>query len=231
MLTWAVFKEQVRRTILKDSVPDEETNDYRWSDAEIQDCTWWALDQFAAHTAQATSVEFPATGVQFQMPDNYLDTDDLDYTALVSVTDAKGNLSYLEPIKYSGAFKESFNVKSIEGFYEWPKGYINLTYTPPTGSTLRVDYFAYYNHPYADNDTIDVPRWGRVALVYLVSAHTLSGASLKTSIIRQWGAKPDTGTPEHNPIRSQQKWFLDLYEAEMLKHSPQNRTQHYREFE
>ncbi len=226
MTTWGDLRTQLRRSILKDSVPDEETGDFRWDDLELRDFCWWALESLAQHTAAATASSYQGDGetTEFDLPDNLFTGEKLDITGLVYTEDADGDITYLDPIKYT----DDIEFDSGIGFYTHPDLKLHLTDAPGDGTTLHVRYFAFYNNPYADDDTIDVPRWMLGPLAYLIGAHAMTGAGLKSSFIRQWGAKPDTGTPEHNPIRAQQKWFLEMFEREMAKHSPQDRTNFFR---
>jgi hypothetical protein len=227
-LIWGELKQQIRRSILKDGTPDVETGEYRWSDEELLDFCWWALETFAQHTAVATAASFsPATGLEYNLPDNLYTGEPFDLTGVVYIEKPGGMFMYLDPIRYS----ELLRPDTSDGFFTHPENTLHLTTAPGEGAMLHIRYFSFYNNPTSDTDTIDIPRWGRTALSYLIGAHALSGAGLKTSTIRQWGAKQDTGTPEHNPLRAQQKWFLDMYEREMTKHTPQDRVNHWRGYD
>jgi hypothetical protein len=226
MITWAEFKASIRRSILKDNNPDEETGEYRWSDDELFDFMSWALSQVARHTAVATATSVTVTGQEYDLPSNTLSTEPFDINGVVRIVSSAGNVKYLDPIKYTG----NLSYYGSEGFYTIGSRLV-LTTQPKDTDRIEIEYFAHYDVPDSDDDVISVPRWMIPPLSYLVGAHALSGAGLKTSFIRQWGARPDTGTPEHNPLKVQQKWFFDLYESEMAKHPPQDRTNHTREYE
>lgn len=211
----------LRRSILQDVVTVD--SDPRWTDEELVDFTWWALDQVAVHTAVATATSFSATGAEYDMPGNMLSDEPLDINGVVRLQKTTGDIVYLDPVKYT----DGLNLTS-RGFYSRGNTLV-LTFEPLPGERILVDYYAHYDRPSADDDVVNVPRWLITPLMYLIGAHALAGAGLKTAFIRQWGAKPDTGSPEHNPLKQQQKWFLEMYELEMVKHSPQERTNQHRD--
>jgi hypothetical protein len=225
VLTWGEFRTQIRRSILIDESPGE-AEEYRWSDESLRDCLWWAMDTFACHTAQASSVNYdPATGVVYDLPDNLFTGESLDVTGLVCRVDETGDRTYYNPVQYT----EGLNpLLGHNGFYTYPYNVLHLTTAPGTGYWLEVRYFAFYTHPMADKDTIDIPRWGQLALAYLVGAHALSGAGIKSAKIAEWRRKPDTGNPIQNPLKEMEEYFFKLYEREMARLSTQNRVNHFR---
>lgn len=226
-LTWGDLREQIRVGLLRDAVPDEETNAYRWADEELLTYCWWALAQFAKHTAVATGVTFtPATGLEYNLPDNILSFEKLDVIGQVYLLGADNSVEYLDPIRYT----PGVSYVTGKGFYTWPDTVLRLNLTSAPGSeySVVVNYFAHYDRPYAENDVVGIPRWAEPAFAYLIASHALSGASMKSASIRQFNDKRDSGTPEHNPLRDQQKWFLSMYECEIAKYPPQDRTNWHR---
>jgi len=216
-LTLLSFRNSVRRSVLKDVNPTTP----RWSDSEISDFIAWSLDTFAHHTAQATSVSYTGvTGTTFTLPDNLFES--LDESGQVYLKSGD-TIKYLAPVRYAN----DRSVFSDDGFYTFPDKTLNLVKTPVVnGSTtdLIVRYFAYYNHPVQNTDTIDVPRWAVAALSYLVGAHSLAGVGMRSANISQWKEKPEAGGPEHNALRKQQEWFLEMYNLEIDRRHPQDRT-------
>lgn len=224
MLTWGELRAQVRESLLKD-VPDEVTGAYRWSDSELLTYCGWALTTFARHTAVATATSFaPATGLDYDLPSNLYSGEPLDLTGQVFIIKQNGDVEYLNPIRHTGGL-DPF---TSSGFYTYPESVLHLTTAFGDSDILTVRYFAHYNVPTASADFLDVPHWALSPLAYLIAAHALSGASLKSASIRQWGTKPDTGSPEQNPLRLQQQWFLDMYERELQRYTPQERVNHFR---
>lgn len=221
MGTWGELRAQVRDALLKDTDPTA----YRWSDSELLTIFKWALDTFARHTAAATATAFtPANALEYPLPDNVYDAEPFDLIGQVFVVDATGIVEYLNPVQHTNGL----HPYTARGFYTYPERVLHLTEAFAATSTLQIRYYAYYNVPVADSDLIETPRWAQSALSYLMAAHALSGASLKTASIRQWGAKPDTGVPEQNPLKAQQQWFLEMYESELQRYPPQERVQHFR---
>lgn len=212
-MIWATFREQVRRSVLKDP------NRITWTDDQLRDICWWALDTFCAHTAVATSVTYDATGTTYALPDNQFES--LEEAGLVYTIDSANTRTYLPP------FFLASEAPSLISYEEFPKGTLLLSDTP-NDATLVVRYFAYYNHPYADDDTIDVPAWGIPALSFLIGAHAMSSVAVNAGNIRQWNSKTDSGNPEHNPLQSLQRHFLQLYENEINRFPRQERQNLWR---
>lgn len=226
-ITWGELLSEVRSNLLRDTVPDAETNEYRYPDADLLTCCKWALDTFAQHTAIATSTSYtPATGIEYNLPDNLYDPEPLEQTGFVFVQKADGTTPYLDPINYT----DGLSVYDSDGFYTYPDGKLILSLATNYGETdvLVVRYFAYYNYPAIPGDVLQIPRWGREALAYLIAAHAISGYALKSASIRQWGAKPDTGTPEQNPLRKQQEEFFCLANKALDRYPRQDRTNWWR---
>jgi hypothetical protein len=226
--TWGELLSEVRSNLLRDTVPDEETGEYRYPDSDLLSCCRWALDTFAQHTAVATSTSYtPANGTTYTLPDNLYDPEPLEQTGFVYVSNSNGDITYLDPINYT----EALNVYGSDGFYTYPDGILTLTDEYGETDVLVVRYFAYYTYPTVAGDVLGVPRWSREALAYLIAAHAISGYALKSASIRQWGAKPDTGTPEQNPLRKQQEEFFCLANKALDRIPRQDRTNWWRKSE
>lgn len=227
--TWGELLSEVRSNLLRDTVPDAETNEFKFLDSDLLACCRWALDTFAQHTAIATATSYtPATGLHYQLPDNLYEPEPLEQTGFVYVQKSDGTNQYLDPINYS----DSLTVFDSDGFYTYPDGTLTLSLQNQTAfgtsDVLVVRYFAYYTYPVQVSDVIGTPRWARQILAYLIAAHAISGFAFKSASIRQWGAKPDTGTPEQNPLRKQQEAFMCLANETMDKFPRQDRTNWWR---
>ena len=225
MITWGNLLAMVRRSVLKDiQLEGEDTADLRWGDDELADFCGWALDEFALHTARKCSTDFTADGLtsSYTLPDNLFSSELFDQNGRVEIEYA-GTLSVLDPVAYT----ERLRPDSL-GFYTYPNEILHVTPIPRLGSILHIRYFGYYTHPTDETTQIEIPHWAELAVCYLMGAHALTGVGTKTAIIRQWGQKPDTGKPEDNPLRRQQLWFHQLYEALLAKHEVQDRINHWR---
>lgn len=221
MQTWEQFRLQVRRSILKDTEPDEETGLYRWDNPELLDFCWWALAEFAQHTAVATATAYPeAIGVEYDLPDNILSGEPIDQTILVFFEQSTGAVTHYQPVDYT----EDLETRRIDRGYYSVGQKLYLTTAPGAGNTLKVRYFAHYDKPYVDSDLVKVPEWAIAPLGYLIGFHALAGFALKASSIRQWNTKKDSGNPVQNPLADQQKYFRRLYDEALLRYPPQNRT-------
>lgn len=224
--TWGELRDTIRRALLKDTVPDEETGELRWTDEELRDFCWFALDTFAVHTAVATATSFVCDGEtdEFNLPENLYTGDKFETTSLV-YTESGTTITYHDPVMYT----DSMNLESGTGYRIAPGNVLRFTTAPTAADTLTVEHFAFYNHPYADSDTIDIPQWGIQAIAYLSAAHALSGDSMKSAKIRQYNQRADSGNPEDNPIKEIQSWWLEMYEREMSRYVPQDRSHFFRE--
>ncbi len=225
MPTWGVFREQIRRSILK----DEGGVRPRWSDELLLDCVNWAIDEFCAHTAVATGVEYAASGVgPYELPDNIYEK--IEHAGQVYVKPLVNSLSinyeYLNPVRYTSGL----DMTASAGFYEWPQGQLYLVNAPQGGAIVGVRYYAYYNALVADNDLVPVPRWALPAIGYLTAAYAITGDSIKSANIRQWSESPEKGGPEDNSLRVQQQWLLEMYQRELTKFPRQDRENSFRSY-
>lgn len=207
-LSWGDFRAQVRRTVLKS------TNEAQWSNEVLRDCVWWALDTFSAHTAVATSVTFDATGTTYVLPDHLIES--VETAGLVYLL-ANGSRTYLPSYLEPGRDDADLT------FQEWPARQLVLASTPATGAQLVVHYFAAYNHPYADSDSLDVPVWAVPALAFMTGVHALTSVSVNAGNIRQWNDENDSGNPEHNPLLALQRHLLTLYDSHLTRYPRQDR--------
>jgi hypothetical protein len=221
MYTLETFRATLRRTFLSDATPSD-AGVYTWSDEQIRDCIWLALDTFANHTAAATATSYTAAGTEYTLPENVYTGNDLEDIANVFVV-SSGSKTYLNPIDSQDANDDL----PVSYFYTYPNTVLHIVPAPIAGSEITVQYFAFYNHPYADSDTINIPRWAETAVLYLTAAHALTAASVSNANISQWKDRQDSGTPEHNPLRKQQEYLMTLYEKELMRVAPQNRSRRY----
>lgn len=225
--TWGELLSDVRSNLLRDTVPDAETDEFKFPTVDLLACCRWALDTFAQHTAVATATSYtPATSSSYTLPDNLYEPEPLEQTGFVYVQHSDGTTLNLDPVNYSDAL----NVFDSDGFYTYPDGTLTLSLATANGSSdvLVVRYFAYYTYPVSESDILGVPRWSREALAYLIAAHAISGFSYKSASIRQWGAKPDTGNPEDNPLIKQQQEFFCLANKALDRYPRQDRTNWWR---
>lgn len=220
-VTWATFRTQLRRSILKDVGENDDPDSYTYGHSVLLDAFTWALREFAAHTAVATSTSFTGDGTttEFAMPSNLFSP--LEREALVSLNNGS-TVEYLRPL--SRDLGATFTlVDDIYQFWEWPVGTLKFFTAPLSGVTINVDYFAHWDAPLADTDVISVPQWAFQPLMYLTASIAHLGASSGTASIRQWNQRPDTGTPEHNPLYQNARHFREFYEIALSKMTPQRR--------
>lgn len=222
MVTWGELRNTIRVGILDDTVAGE----YRWSDAELMEYVNWALDMFCHHTAVATATSFTNTSsLHYDLPDNLYTPDPLDVSGLVYLQKSNGALQFLVPVRATP------NTEYTEsgGFYTLPETKLHLTSMPEANSIMHVEYFAYYDRITSDTDPLTTPRWAESAICYAVGAYAIGSNALKAASIRQFNSRDDSGNPVQNPLLEQQKWFLKMYDMELARYTPQNRTAAYRQ--
>jgi hypothetical protein len=231
-MLWSAFRDLIRRTLLSDQIqpPDPDTGivpPTNWSDDQLADAMRLALDAFARHTARKLTVTYGNGGTvpvnletdrTFTLPEEALDFEPLEECAcVVLVTDSV--TTQLEPLECTPGIPVT-----SEGFYSPTPNTITINATATSNSVLHVTYYAYYEPPVADTDPVQVPRWAHAALVYLVAAHCMTSVSVASANINQWKVKQDSGNPEHNAFRAQQRWFMELYERELARFARQERN-------
>lgn len=216
-LTWGNYKAVVRRSILKDPAGT------KWGDDMLRDFMGWALDALCAHTAYPTGTSYAGDGetVEFSLPDNiYLP---LEQAGLVRVeAESTERLpKYLKPVFSSWDISPDHE----SGFREWPLGKIRTNAPVDTGSTLVVDYYAYYNHPVSDNDLVTAPTWALSALSYRIGAYALAQREIQEAKLSTFDDKRDSGTPEDSATRLQAEAWIKRWYEELAAHPKQKRVQ------
>jgi hypothetical protein len=235
MTTWAAFRNTMRQTMLADL---EEAN---FTDEVLLDCYTFALDTLCSHTALPKSIEFSDSTVKatvpstvfydmsvdtaFQMPTDMFEP--LDVSGQIQIANATGKVSYPDPVKRTRGLSP-YKTMSVPGYWIWPEFILNLTEPAGPGGVLSVDYFAYYPYPSLDADVLPHPRWANTAMQYLAAAHALSSYSVQSASIDRFKDKYDSGNPEQNSLRVQQKHFLEMYERELARRPSQDRTNFFR---
>ena len=233
MLTWATFREQLRIGILNDN--PQTVGKRRWSDAQLLLYLGWAQNTLCAHTALPKTAEIDVTSGEsswdaptdiYRLPANLMEY------GLVSLYPANNGkeIFYNPRDKTKGAGPGS----SGNLFYVGNDGKVYLATAAPQSGTLRIRYFAYYPLPSgADEDEIGdsllyFPDWAQDPIAYLVAAHALAGFSMDAASIKMWAELPEKGSPESNPFRAQQKWFMEAYERALVRVPLQPRVNYYR---
>ena len=101
--------------------------------------------------------------------------------------------------------------------------------------SFDIRYFAYYPAPVWGDDEDEIgacllyfPDWAQDPIAYLIAAHALAGFSMDAASIKMWAESPEKGSPESNPFRAQQKWFMEAYERAIARVPIQPRVNYYR---
>lgn len=212
-LTWGEYRTIIRRTVLND------VDSTTWpSNDTLLDCLGWALDAFCVHTAAPTSVVYTSLTREIPVPDNlFSDLEDTGAFYLVS-----SSTPFFVPPLHLKDYEDTQNISfAVYG------NTLTLTETPPTGATGKLYYFAYYNKPVVDADTIDIPRWALNAVAHLVGSYALSQQAMLIANINMWKSREDSGTPVQNAIEVQQRWMFKVYESELARFPNQNRENYY----
>lgn len=217
MATWGDLLTQVRRSVLQDTSATP-----TYSDDVLLDTYTWAMHALCEHTALPKSVAFDPAQASNTLPDDVYDP--VDSSGVVTLTDADGNISVLEPMAYaSGPYDEEL------GYYVWGNDLV-LSVAPEDGSTLDVRYFAYYPEPALSSDTtfeLLLPKWAVSAVAMLMGAYALSSTGVRGSKIEQFRQQPDKGNPSDNANREQADWMIRQYDKIISRHRRQDRETYF----
>lgn len=238
-LTWAGYKAQIRRSILNDLAAEGEEETQSWTDDQLLDAVAWAMDAFCAHTALPYTAVFDNATVKTPgdepvLYDLTVDTaftlpadvyEDVEVSSQVYVM-RDGYPVYLDPVEYTAGIHP---YRASQGYYIWPENILNVLTPLTQNDTLHIRYFAYYPHPSEDTDPILLPRWARMPVAYLTGAYALGPVGVQSASIDRFKDKFDSGNPEHNAIRRQQEWFMQIYEREIARYPRQDRLNAFRE--
>lgn len=212
-LAWGDYRTVIQRTILHDTAQTV------WQDDLLLDCIGWALDAFCVHTAQPTSVVYDPAQQQNALPADIFASME-DTAALYLINTSRVYLvEPLQPLNYE-------NTRDLS-YAAYGNGF-TLTQTPPDSSTLQLFYFAYYPHPVSDDDLITIPQWAYNAVAHLVGSYAHTSVAVQSAGIDRFKDKrTDSGSPEDNALRAQQKWMFQVYENELARFPNQNRENYY----
>lgn len=233
MITWGAFRGYLRTAILNDSPVDPAKR--RWSDAQLLIYLGWAQNALCAHTAypKAAEIDVAAGDNHWTAPtDIYQQPSSLEDYGLISLVPTGGGKEqfYNPRGKTKGAGPGSVG----NYFYVTSDGNVRVAQDLTLGGTLSIRYFAYYPLPAGVDDTaiaacnLYIPDWAQDPVAYLLAAHALAGYSMDAASIKMWAEAPEKGSPESNPFRAQQKWFLEVYERAIARIPIQSRVNYYR---
>jgi hypothetical protein len=236
MVTWAAYRDQIRRSVLND------TENATWTDEQLHDCMVWGIHTFCAHTALPKELTIAAGSLNaqgdpydlandliFDLPDDLYDN--FDVTGAASILKPSG-----ERIKFDPATRTrgmSPDRQSTPGFFVY-MNQLRLSEVVGEENELVLRYFAYYPTPeLADVETTDltIPRWAEKPVATLVGSYALEWVSVQSANIDRWKDKTDSGNPEHNALRKQAEYMMTQYERMLLKYPPQDRENFYRELD
>lgn len=209
---WSVFRNYIRRSILKDTQTD--VTKRKWSDDQLMDMAGWALDVFAIHTAAITSLEIPIVSgtLAYDLPDNLFESPEI--AGAVYTVSSDSVRQYFKP----------YLLQPVELAYGYYVENNQLVFIEEPESNPALLYYAYWNKPLVDSSSIDIPNWAHIAVGNLVAAFAMSPEAVPTTNIRRFAEEPEKGTPLDNPYISQQNQFLKLYDyITTVKFKPQNR--------
>ena len=223
MIAWGAYREQIRRSLLRD------TTAQRWSNETLLDLLGWAMDTFSSHTALPSTMVSTVDGLSstIMLPEDAFD--DVSQTALVKLVSDK--VEILEPVRLQPGTVIPYSTPETNstpyGFWEWPTGTLNFGFIPEAGTQVHLMYFAHYPTPESDEDIVQIPRWAHQPVALLVAAYGTLPHGLSTSIIRQYADKQDSGNPEHNPLHRQAEHFLSIYREIINRYPKQDRVNYY----
>jgi hypothetical protein len=115
----------------------------------------------------------------------------------------------------------SYHGENIDATNDWilfPSGSISFSKPLDSGDVYELWYTSFWTMP-ADMETLsvtlEVPQSVITGLTYYCAAYALMPAAVGAAELRQFGTRPDTGTPEHNPVRDAVTYLMSSFQREM----------------
>lgn len=219
-LSWAAYKEYVRRSVLKDATA------LRADDDRMVDAARLAFNDLCPHTALAKTTTYVGDNstFQFTLPDDLYAPLEQAGTVMVTDTNSSVLVNHLKPA-YS-----SFEIAPNDplAFSVWPEDTLNTGVPVATGQSLTVRYYAYYPYMVADADVMPIPQWAYAAVGFMMGVHLLTSDSWQEADNATDKFKPEMGQPENNSLRMLQKWWIQMYDLELARHPKQVRIASFR---
>lgn len=234
-IVWGEFRTQIRRSFLNDPATDTFTND------QIMDGVNWALTEFASHTAPLVVQEYSDTTIKVvgdiyeeivrEYYDMSLDVSfPLTHEAINNIQD-EGKVyiqrGYARDYLVGAQASTLRELPGSSDTFEHLNDQLVLAGPAGKGAILHIHYFSYYDKVMSDDDVINIPRWAESLVACLTAANALTSAIMQEVSISQFKESPESGNPEHNAHRNQQKFLLKRYENEIVKFPPQDRANYF----
>ena len=217
-ITWEVLRGKLLRIL--DDLQRESTDTPTWTDPDLLDYIDLALTAFTDHTAQEKVFTYTPTAAA-------------DYVELPDDMHTIGPVWFplrrlLSPIKIEpGLIFASTTVSTTSspwGYYEFPRGKLNLTRALGSGEELTVYYWSYWGSPVGSESTIEVPKWAHEALLWYCVGLAMSKPGVLAAQLNEWKTKRDSGSPIDNPAKTYAKYAREQYDIILANHAPQDRT-------
>jgi len=111
-------------------------------------------------------------------------------------------------------------------YFEWPEGVLNFLQTIAVGTTLQVDYFAYWERVEVDDEQqlLVIPRWMEEAVRWYVLSMALVKPGAQAANLGQYKTRRDSGSPEDNPLLQYARYCLRRYNEALANHPTQDRS-------
>ena len=238
MTTWGDYVTKIRRSVFND------LGESQWTDDQFYDFFLWAQDTFCAHTAKPSEYIFDSVAnaalaspldldvdTRYPLPSDVYD--DFEYTSMVELVTTQ-QTHYFDPIDKTAGIHPYTNPSSVPTYDVFPTGYINFQNAMGADSSLRIKYFAYYDTPDDKDDTdfvLEIPRWSEVAVGFLMAAYALTPLGIQSANIDRWKESADSGNPEHNALRTQQKFMMGEYRNILSQYPKQDRVNYWRKYD
>lgn len=230
-IDWLTLKTYIRESVIKDVVTTT-SNNPQFTDAQLLVAARWACVNLSMHTAQANTWHYPCDGIayKFRLVDSMVDSS--EKAALVIHNDGT-NYEYLAPVRATPSIiwpsaPPSNSSSSLRAYFEWPQGWLVLTYIPDKNNEIIVHGFNIWNPPIDDSSILDFPMQFEQPFSYIVGALLFDPLGAQASAIRTWNTKNDSGTPEDNSLQTQSKYFWSMARDRLRDIGPQDRETYYK---
>jgi len=213
-IQWTILRDRILRVL-----GDTNRESARWQDDDLNDYINEALISISAHTAQTKTyvTRTEAAISALALPDDVLGLGPLSVTT-------RNELVFFTPMDVTPGTRLSLTSDVLatgqDGYYyEWPKGTVRFVRPIPSGSDVTVNYYAYWARVEALSETLSVPRWMEEALKWYCCHLAITKPAAKSSNLRQWNTKRDSGDPTDSPLLDFADYCLKRY-RDILNNQP-----------
>jgi hypothetical protein len=217
-IKWSLLRDRLLRVL-----DDVERDAATYGDDDLRDYVNEALVAIAAHTAQEKvySLTLDASASELALPDDVLEL------GPVLATYGTSEKYLYKPYKLKPGESlptvSAGSAGSSLSYYRWGDT-LKLLAPIPSGRTVSIHYYGYWDRVDEETDTLAISRWMEEAVKWYALHAAMAKPARNTANLRQYNTSQEQGNPEHNPLLKFAKFCLERYETLMIEHPQQLRT-------